>query len=265
MLSIVFLPALALAQLPSQSIASTKAKPKWVLNYAPMACILSRARAGTEGGFRMETRPFEVDHKFSLLLPKINKGSFVKVGRLSVPDPRLGYPPVIAVEEKSSEPDRIVTSSISEVQLADLTKQMTLGITIPGKLNERVSVVGLAKALLALDQCEKDLAQRWGTPQVWAVDPKPLAGPMGLIQNGDYPDSLVRANIEGSARLMVQIDPDGQIQRCRVLESIGPITFAEVICGVYKKRLRFTPATDAAGAKVSSYYTMPEVRFVLAN
>lgn len=265
MLLVASVLALAAAQPTLLAPASRPAKPKWSIDYAPNACILTRARDGAAGGFRLETRPFEVDHKFALLLPKSGKGSFARPGRLSVPDPRPPYPVIVTVEEKKEAPDRLVQALISDSQLALLVGQATLGVTSVGKLDEQVSMSGLAKALLALDRCEEDLTKRWGTPRTWAIDPQPLSGPMGMIRNEDYPPSLVELNQQGTARIMLQIDSAGDIQRCRTIDLTGPAAFAEITCAAYKKRLRFTPAKDSTGASVPSYYVLPEVRFILAG
>ena len=260
-----FLTALAIAQsLPTSSIASD-ARAKWALDYAPNVCILSRARIGDAGGIMIETRPYETQHEFSMLLPKVGRGSFVAVGILSVLGAPSAFPRVFAVDETRGNPDRIVTGSIGQDQLNALTKDLVLGIVIEGKLSERVSVAGLAKALIALVRCEEDLARRWGIPRQWATDPQPLSDTAGIVRHEDYPQTLVEADIQGSARLILQIGADGQIERCRAIETVGPGLFAEVVCSAYRKRLRFTPAKDSTGVAVPSFYVIPEVRFVLAG
>ena len=262
-----FVALTVLAAVPSSSAPPTSAavKPKWALEYAPNACILSRARSGAAGGIQIETRPYETEHELKLLLPKTGKGSFFKPGVLSVAETPSRSPRYFTVDESAKDQDRLLSGTISEAQLQALAKDAALGVTIAGKLEERVSVTGLGKALVALERCEDDLARRWGTPRQWTTDAQPLSGPAGIIRYEDYPQSLVELDIQGSARLLVKIDTDGQIESCRALETEGPVMFAEVVCSAYKKRMQFTPAKDASGVAVPSYYVIPKVRFILAG
>ena len=255
----------AAAALPSDlARPALGVKPKWVIDYAVNSCILSRARSSQDGGLTIETRPYENDHELAFLLPP-EGNHFVKPGRLSIADSRPTHVSFISVEEPRDGPDRIAKCSISDEQLLLAQRESTLGMTVPGRLDARVSVAGLAKALRALDTCEQNLAMKWGTPKNWAIDPEPLVDPNTVFRAEDYPPTMVSQGKTGFARLLFKIDPSGLVSECRAIEFSGPKTFAELVCAIVIKRVKFSPAKDTAGQSVSSYYVVPKVRFELAN
>jgi TonB family protein len=262
--SIIFI-SLALCSLGANAagLTSTVPKPKWVLDYAPNSCVLTRARSAAEGGLIIESRPYETDRELTLLLPKVGQRIFMKSGHLSVPDSRRSVINYITVEEPKGGADRTVNGSISNEQLAELSTQPTLAVTIPGKLDERVSTTGFGKALLALKSCEQNLAEKWGTPKNWVVDPIPKADPLTAFRSEDYPSAMVAANIQGDVRLLVKISPSGEVLACRSIDRNEQKAFGEVVCAVFRKRVSFTPAKNAARQAVESFYVTPRVRFML--
>ncbi|WP_309602721.1 energy transducer TonB [Sphingomonas sp.] len=244
---------------------SPAAKPKWVLDYAPNSCSLTRARSGLAGGLRIETRPFEIEHQVQFLLPKIGQRKFTKIGRLSVADSRPPVDNYISVEEPRDSADRVVDSFVSNEQLSLAVRAQTLGVIIPGRLDEKVSTVGLGKALVAVRACEESLAAKWGTPKVWTSDPTPHADPRTVFQASDYPADMVSLNIQGDVRLLVKIGVSGEALACRSIDRAEFKAFGEVACAVIHKRVKFSPARTAAGDAVESFYVTPSIRFRLAG
>lgn len=240
-------------------------KPKWVLDYAPNSCVLTRARSGLDGGLIIESRPYEIDHDLTLLLPKVGQRKFIKIGHLSVADSRSSLTNYMTVEEPKDGADRTVKGSISNEQLAALSSQSALSVTIPGKLDERVSTAGFGKAMLALKSCEQNLAEKWGTPKNWVVDPVPNTDPLTVFRADDYPSAMVAANIQGDVRLLAKISSSGEVLACRSIDRSEQKAFGEVVCAVFRKRVSFTPAKNAAGQPVESFYVTPRVRFALAG
>ena len=240
-------------------------KPKWVVFYGDNYCVLIRPRSGLAGGLRIESRPYETNHELQFLLPRVGQGNYTEPGRLSVGGPRSSVPNYMSIEELRDSKDRRVKGAISNEQLALAVTDKSLGVTVAGRIDERVSTAGLGKALVALKTCEDDLARRWGAPRTWSLDPVPQVDPLTVFRDEDYPTSLVNANVQGDARLLVKIGASGEALACRSINPGDLKQFAEIVCAVIRKRVRFAPARGPAGQAVESYYVMPRVRFRLAG
>ena len=239
-------------------------KPKWVVFYADNYCVLIRPRSGSAGGMRIESRPFEAEHELQFLLPTAGETNEAKLGRLSVPSARRATT-YLTIQEFRSSRDRWVRTAISTEQLLQAAKDKSLGVTVPGMIEARVTTAGLAKALAALKTCEQALAIRWGTPRSWAVDPVPQVDPLTVFRDEDYPTSMLNANVKGDARLLVKIGASGEALACRSINPGDLKQCAEIVCAVIRKRVRFAPAREPAGQAVESYYVTPRVRFRLAG
>ena len=160
--SILFLMALAASSSNATAVSSNGAKPKWVVNYAPASCILSRARSGANGGLAIETRPFENYHDVIFLLPKVGGKPIEKLGSLSARDLKQSDERTVSVQEPKGVADRVVRTTISDDQLALAARQQMLGVTIPKTLDEQVSLAGIGKALHAIELCNRRLLSKWG-------------------------------------------------------------------------------------------------------
>lgn len=236
-------------------------KPKWVVFYADNYCVLIRPRSGLAGGLRIESRPFEAEHELHFLLPKDGRGNYLKPGRLSVGSSLPAAANYISVDELPYSADRRVKAAISKKQLALAASDRSLGVTIQDRIDERVSTAGLGKALLAVKTCEEDLASRWGTPKNWSIDPVPNVDPVTVFRSADYPTSLLNANVQGDARLLIKIGASGEALTCQSINRNELKQFADVVCAIFRNRVRFTPAMNAVGSPVESYYVTPRVRF----
>ena len=256
---------LAIALLADATPQSLPMKPKWTVDYAADRCVLSRARSGAEGGLRIDSRPYETYHDLTFLLPKVGAKRTLAKGRLSVRNHRPPDNDYIFVEEQKTVADRTAVTTITDRQLAQAAQDGSLGVVIPGKLDERVAVPGLAKALVALEACEQNLAAKWGVPRTWATDSEPNRDPRSVFTADDYPVSMLQAGQRGLSRLLLKVDAAGQVEGCRAIETVGSRVFAETTCSVIKARVKFTPARDSTGKAITSYYLAPSVRYQLED
>jgi hypothetical protein len=235
--------------------------PKWVVFYADNYCVLIRPRSGLAGGLRIESRPHEAYHDLQFLLPRDGRGSYMKTGHLSVADSRRSSPTYLSVFELRSSADRRVTTGISNDQLAQTVIDKSLGVTIPDSIDEPVAVAGLEKALAALKKCEEGLAAHWGAPKTWSVDPVPNVDPQMVFHAEDYSVGLVSGGKQGDVRLLIKIGASGDALDCRSINPVEWKEFAKAVCTIIRKRVKFTPAKNAQGQAVESYYVPPRVRF----
>ena len=74
----------------------------------------------------------------------------------------------------------------------------------------------------------------------------------GDIANGDYPPSAVNARAQGTTIFSGIVGPDGRLEDCRVIRSSGNRALDETTCRLALRRLRYRPATDAAGRPIAS-------------
>ncbi|NIJ20715.1 hypothetical protein FHS95_002407 [Sphingomonas naasensis] len=131
-----------------------------------------------------------------------------------------------------------------------------------------VTKSGLAKPMAALRTCMDDLIKSWGyDPAEQAALSKPampLSPPPSWFHSDDYPLSAMRGGHNGHVQFRLDIDPTGKIAGCHVLARTNPDDFADLTCKLIQKRGGFSPALDAAGKPVRSYF-IKAVRFMIGG
>ncbi|MCY7279756.1 MAG: energy transducer TonB [Sphingomonas bacterium] len=73
------------------------------------------------------------------------------------------------------------------------------------------------------------------------------------------------ANRSGSVLVLLAVDSIGRVSDCRIIERMGDPQFEPLVCTVYRKRARYSPALDSSGQPTASYHLPPRVRFVLGQ
>jgi TonB family protein len=113
-----------------------------------------------------------------------------------------------------------------------------------------------AKVRQALKDCERGLLKSWGfSPELQQLSAfvQPEGGNIfHLFTVDDYPESAVRREAQGQARVMVTVGVDGRSKACRNLQSSGHPDLDATTCGVLARRARFQPARDRAGRPIAS-------------
>ena len=101
------------------------------------------------------------------------------------------------------------------------------------------------------------------TPQAPPAPPPPpppvvskAAGAKGdpsqWITNDDYPPAALRENREGVTKITWQINEQGKVENCRVIESSGSPDLDETACRLITRRGRYSPALDQGGRPMRS-------------
>lgn len=116
----------------------------------------------------------------------------------------------------------------------------------------------LSKALAALDACTADLVKTWGLDpaQQAALSrrPIPIGGPGHWVQSVDYPTSALADGKSAIIAFRLLVDASGKATSCKIQKATNSPEFIEHTCRVLMKWAKFTPALDAQGAPVPSYY-----------
>lgn len=88
-----------------------------------------------------------------------------------------------------------------------------------------------------------------------ATLPRPI-NPEIWVTNDDYPQSAFAGKKEGIVKTSMDIDKDGKVYRCTIVQTSGTASLDEATCKGYMKRARFKPALDASGTAIPSSYAM---------
>ena len=108
----------------------------------------------------------------------------------------------------------------------------------------------------AMDRCIDQLLTTWGLdPAVQRAlqhGPVPLNNPSDWVRSTDYPSSA--ANRSSVINFRLAIGADGAVTGCHIQSGLSVADFAAATCQLVARRARFSPALDAAGKPVTSFY-----------
>jgi TonB family protein len=147
------------------------------------------------------------------------------------------------------------------------TEAATTSVSIAFFGKERIFATGpLDKPFDALRQCTDDLVQFWGldakqqaTLTKWV---EPLSNPGSWVHSGDYPAAMLNVGKQALVSFRLSIDAQGTPTACEVQRSYNDKKFDELTCALIVRRARFSPALDAKGQPVPSYY-LNTVRWIM--
>ncbi len=274
--------ALALAQMPASAadkapISLAKAS-KWEINYDEDSChLFARFGSGDSAALLALTRTSPSDWLEMSVFGEMLKFDGIAMpvevafGNQATPFKRTGVAittgtnklPGVIVEglrldgwDFPAKPKGPVVVPV----LAPQTEAEVTSITLkrPGGKRYRLETGSLAAPMAAMRACTDDLLVHWG------YDPKVEAGltrqavPIGnmgsWIRSEDFPEKALTRGHNGYVRFRLDVGPDGTVTGCRVLFRTNPDDFADHSCKLLMQRARMTPALDAAGKPVKSYY-----------
>ncbi|MBY6015351.1 energy transducer TonB [Qipengyuania gaetbuli] len=116
----------------------------------------------------------------------------------------------------------------------------------------------LAAGKKAMDDCLTSLVKSWGyDPEAIATivqEPEPVGRITQWFNTNDYPTEALRKDLSGAVRFRLDIDETGQITDCTIQSSYSDPAFPETVCKEFTRKGRFTPARNAAGEPVASYW-----------
>ena len=112
--------------------------------------------------------------------------------------------------------------------------------------------------LAALDTCIDNLLTSWGVDIEKHKNLRqralPLESPGKWIVSSDYPSKMLIAGQPALVNFRLTLGPDGVPTTCHIQATTRPKEFDDAVCKSVMKRARFSPALDAQGQPMASYY-----------
>jgi hypothetical protein len=120
----------------------------------------------------------------------------------------------------------------------------------------------------AFDQCLDELLTHWGidverhenlTRPAW-----PVGSPGNWIRSSDYPSEMLHRGGQAIVNFRLSINENGGVSDCHIQQTTRPEGFADLVCRLLIERGEFTPALDANGVPIASYF-VSTVRFQIGR
>jgi TonB family protein len=132
----------------------------------------------------------------------------------------------------------------------------------------RLEFGSLGQPFAQLRACQSDLVRSWGyDPEVQRTlsrSVKSINNVADWLSSSDYPAVAVARRYNGTVQIRLDVDAEGKVAGCHVLERTRPDVFADITCQAVTKRARLEPALDSAGRPVRSYFTQ-SITWVMGN
>lgn len=110
----------------------------------------------------------------------------------------------------------------------------------------------------ALDTCINNLLISWGVDvekhKTLSQNAKPLQSPGKWIVSSDYPLDMLSAGQPALVNFRLSIGANGVPTACYIQSTTRPKEFDNAVCKSVMRRARFSPALDAQGQPLASYY-----------
>ena len=192
---------------------------------------------------------------------KINGVALKTSGKDSLPVVRLG----LRIDGWSDFKHPETMPKITPEREAAVTQ---IGFRKPAGKRYVLQTGSMGSVLAAMRNCTTDLVKFWGyDPAIEASLSKPATpvdSPANWLHDSDYPNMAWINGHNGIVRFRLDVGVDGMPAGCRVLYRTNPDEFADLTCALISKRARFTPALDAKGTPVKSFY-INNVRWVMGD
>ena len=258
-----------------------KASSPWNLDYAKDSCRLTRAFGeGKQQVFLIFDR-YEPSSQLdiSVIGKPMATGSDVHIPVTAGFGPDLPAPARASVLVGDIGPDRLPMLFIGRRDLRNIEHSETpltvedearvTEFTVRTPLRTVVLQTGSLKApMAAMRACTDDLLEQWGlkpTEQAHLTTPPiPTSNPGQWLRSNDYPRSPLLMGASAIVHFRLMIDPAGKPSGCNVQQATNSPEFTGLTCQLLLKRAQFTPAHDAAGNAIASYYTN-SVRWVVGG
>lgn len=259
----------------------------WIVNYAEDSCTLARSfgkgdnqsflvftrfSPSTASNISISGKPFKA--KRGTRTAKIQFGKKQDVRELGVFSGSRGDYPALVIKEP------VAVQPFTKAQIDDFNKALkerdfeAASQFRPAPLSDDIDTLlvsdfsrqpvllktgSLVDAMAKQDKCINDLVTSWGLDaekhKTLTQLALPVNTPQRWIKSKDYPTDLLRKGNQGIVNFRVIVNPEGEVESCHIQESSRPEGFDTAVCTQISRRAKFTPALDAEGKAITSYYT----------
>lgn len=135
-----------------------------------------------------------------------------------------------------------------------------------GRVVGRLSLGRMDDPVKALNACTEELMTHWGIDlekhrtRTRVVTPR--TPPSSWISPTDYPSAQLSNGTQGLINFRLGVDETGKPTSCTIQQATQPAGFDKVVCREMLRNARFSPALDAAGKPMASYWRST-VRFAI--
>lgn len=251
------------------SSAPIEPSGKWVVAYEEGMCVLSRRYGSASEVIDIGFRPVPFVDTMQMVLiaqkggggPRYGKASIAFDGATSNEVPYGSY-------SLGTPARRVTTINTSGDVLNTMPGATTLAVTM-GDATTRFALRSAGAAIKALNTCQDELVRRWGLdPAILHAESShaTLAGnePARWFGPESYPEGALKIGAQGRTVAVLVVDVTGKATSCRVVESAGNGELDGTTCHIAMRRAAFTPARDAGGRSIASWYILP-VRWILPS
>jgi hypothetical protein len=158
--------------------------------------------------------------------------------------------------EPLTPPDRAAEAKITRLHLAGPIRQEVV-----------VELGPMDKPMDAMRACVDELITHWGIDAAanrgLTRRAAPRTDPQTWLTSDDYPTQMVREAKSDIVNFRIMVDAAGSPTGC-VVQTPSGTEFDRVTCEVLERHARFTPALDASGTPVASFY-INSVRWLAAR
>ena len=132
----------------------------------------------------------------------------------------------------------------------------------------RLETGAMQKPFAALDTCIDNLVASWGVDvekhKTLTKYAAPIGSPANWITSNDYPKEPLSTGGQAIVHVRLSIDEAGKVTACHIQQSTRGKGFDEAVCKALTKRAKFTPALDAGGIPIASFWRQA-VAFQIPN
>lgn len=248
----------------------------WVMNYAPDSCHLARTFGEGDQAVSIEFRKFSPSDRFELLVagktlasqrtdvlvtefgpgggpeqhPNALQGQ-MSDGRTVLEMTAMLFPKDEKAQRSwKAEQDPAPLDTEAEARITELR----ISGPIPRPLVFQLGPMG--KPLDAMRACLDELMTHWGIDAAahhsLTRAAAPASNPQNWISPGYFPENMLKQHRSGTVHFRLMVDTQGKPTGCVV--QTGDDAFNNLTCTALMKRARFTPALDANGKPIPSYY-----------
>lgn len=281
------LPILAVAisspQIAHAAKDTLRLKPssKWIMRHEDDSCRLVRlfgegddkmmlvlTRFGPGSKFRMTVAGKPVKTTYSTRPLKIQFGDYEAQQEIDYSVGTAGGLPALIAHR----PVRISGPTKGKKQKRITKKQYAaaeyMRIRVGGKRPVHLETGSLAGPFDAMNTCVKKMMTDWGIDigkhKTRSEKVRPIGKPEDWVRSKDYPLEMLNKRQPGLVHFRLSVDENGKATACHIQQATRPQGFDDAVCEGLIKRSSFTPALDADGKPMASYWRS-QVRFAINN